>query len=59
MLQFLQSMPEERAFSLCDGHNDAKCSKDIILNNPTLKKIRRCLHEFFKKITIFVPYGTI
>lgn len=38
MLQFLQSMPEERAFSLCDGHNDAKCSKDIILNNLTLKK---------------------
>lgn len=34
MLQFLQSMPEERAFSLCDVHYDAKCSKSIILNIP-------------------------
>lgn len=52
MLQFFQSMPEERAFSLCDGHYDAKCSNGIILNNLTSEKWGDAYKDFLTNISI-------
>lgn len=46
MLQLFQSMPEKRAFSLCDGHYDANWSKGIILNNLTFEKWGDAYRDF-------------
>lgn len=46
MLQFLQSMPGERAFSLCDGHYEAKYSEGIIPSNLTFQKWEDAYRNF-------------